>query len=141
MIAAMWKEALGVESRLVEEEYRSFLVTRHSKTEWDVARLAWNADFNDASNFLATLRSSSVNNDETYANPGFDALLDQANTAQDVQTRRAILESAERIMLSDYPIVPLYHFVSKRLVKPYVLGVEPTPSDRVPSKVLTVGKH
>ncbi len=44
-------------------------------------------------------------------------------------------------MLADYPVIPLYFFVSKRLVKPYVLGVQPNPLDRVPSKGLTIIPH
>src|SRR5208337_1893107 len=114
---------------LVEEEYRVFLESRHDKSRWDVARLAWIADYNDASNFLDTFRIHSPNNDPGYANSSFDLLADQASAIIDVQTRQQILESAERVMLNDYPIIPLYYLVSKRLVKPYVLGVKPSPLD------------
>jgi oligopeptide transport system substrate-binding protein len=41
-------------------------------------------------------------------------------------------------MLNDYPIIPLYYFVSKRLVKPYLHGVVTNPFNRVPSKGLTL---
>jgi oligopeptide transport system substrate-binding protein len=141
MIAAMWKETLGVDSILTEQEYRGFLVTRHDKTQWDIARLAWVGDFNDASNFLDTFRSNSNNNDEGYANPEYDKLLDEAAMTADSPKRRGALESAERVMLNDYPIAPLYFYVSKRLVKPYVVGVQPTPLDRVPSKSLSLRTH
>ncbi len=59
----------------------------------------------------------------------------------DPQTRRLILQAAERVMLSDYPVLPLYYFVSKRLVKPYVIGVQPNPLDSLPSKALTLVPH
>ena len=138
MIAAMWKEELGIDCELIEEEYRSFLVSRHDRARWDVARLAWVADFNDANNFLETLSSSSSNNDERYSNSDFDKLIEQASVTPDASIRRSKLESAERLMLDDYPIIPLYHFVSKRLVKPYVHGVRPSPTDRVPSKGISI---
>lgn len=138
MIAAMWKEELGIDCELVEEEYRSFLISRHDRARWDVARLAWVADFNDANNFLEILSSRSNNNDERYSNSDFDKLIDQASVTADASIRRSILESAERLMLNDYPIIPLYHFVSKRLVKPYVHGVRPSPTDRVPSKAISI---
>jgi len=141
LIAAMWKETLGIDAELTEEEFRVFLQSRHDKTRWDVARLGWNADFNDASNFLDVLRAHSSNNDMSYANSAFDALLDQAAATPDMQKRREGLEAAERVLLDDYPIIPLYYFVSKRLVKPYVLGVKPSPLDRVPSKALTMMAH
>jgi ABC-type oligopeptide transport system substrate-binding subunit len=52
-----------------------------------------------------------------------------------------MLEAAERVMLADYPVIPLYFYVSKRLVKPYVLGVQPNPLNRVPSKALSIVPH
>jgi oligopeptide transport system substrate-binding protein len=141
IIASMWKETLGIDTEYAEEEYRVFLESRHDKTRWDVARLAWTADFNDASNFLDTLRIDSTNNDEGYANPAYDKLLDQAASTADPARRRELLEAGERQMLADYPIIPLYHFVSKRLIKPYVLGVKPDPFDRIPTQTLTIAPH
>jgi oligopeptide transport system substrate-binding protein len=141
LIAAMWKETLGIETELTEEEYRVFLQSRHDKSRWEVARLGWTADFNDASNFLDTFREKSPNNDAGYANRTFDALLEEAARTPDAETRRLILEAAERVMLNDYPILPLYFFVSKRLVKPYVQGVRPNPLDRLTSKMLSLSIH
>jgi oligopeptide transport system substrate-binding protein len=141
IIAAMWKETLGIDTEYTEEEYRVFLESRHDKTRWDVVRLGWTADFNDASNFLDTLRVNSKNNDEGYANPAYDKLLDEAASNADPARRRELLEAGERQMLADYPIIPLYHFVSKRLIKPYVHGVKPDPFDRIPTKTLTISVH
>ena len=141
MVAAMWKEVLGVETVLADEEFRVFLQSRHDKQKWDVVRLAWNADYNDASNFLDILRSNSSNNDTGYANSNFDRFLDEAAQATDPEIRRGLLEGAERLMLADYPIIPLYFFVSKRLVKPYVSGVRPNALDRVGSKSLVILPH
>ena len=36
--------------------------------------------------------------------------------------RRALLEEAERTMLADHPLLPLYFYVNKHLVKPEVQG-------------------
>jgi oligopeptide transport system substrate-binding protein len=141
LVAAMWKENLGIDTILTEEEYRVFLESRHDKARWEVARLGWTADFNDASNFLDAFRTNSPNNDSGYANRSFDILLDEAARTSDLQTRRELLEAAERVMLNDYPILPLYFFVSKRLVKPYVHGVQPNPLDRVTSKTLRLAAH
>jgi oligopeptide transport system substrate-binding protein len=138
LTAAMWKETLGVDTALTDEEYKVFLQSRRDKSRWDVARLGWNADFNDASNFLDTFRAHSPNNDPGFLNPSFDALVDQAAATNDLEKRRHLLESAERAMLEDYPIVPLYFFVSKALVKPYVRGYKPSPLNHMPSKGLTV---
>ena len=141
LVAAMWKEALGVDTILTDEEFRVFLESRHDKHRWNVVRLAWTADYNDASSFLDILRANSSNNDTGYANPLFDKLLDEAANTADSSIRRGLLANAERSMLDDYPIIPLYYFVSKRLVKPYVLGVKPNLLDRVGSKEISLLPH
>jgi oligopeptide transport system substrate-binding protein len=141
LVAAMWNETLGIETVLTEEEYRVFLQSRHDKTRWEVARLGWIADFNDASNFLDAFREKSPNNDAGYSNRSFDLLLDAAAQTANLDTRKQLLEAAERVMLNDYPILPLYFFVSKRMVKPYVYGVQPNPLDRLTSKMLSMATH
>ena len=138
VVASMWKEVLGIETELIDEEYRVFLQSRHDRSRWDVARLAWSADFNDASNFLDTFRARSINNDTGYVNPAFDGLLEAASGTSDVSRRRELLESAERLMLTDYPLVPLYFFVSKRLIKPYVQGVVANPMNHIRSQALVL---
>jgi oligopeptide transport system substrate-binding protein len=138
VVASMWREVLGIETEMVDEEYRVFLQSRHDRSRWDVARLAWSADFNDASNFLDTFRVHSSNNDPGYVNPAFDELLDAAAGNADASRRREILESSERLMLTDYPLVPLYFFVSKRLIKPYVQGVVANPMNHIRSQALTM---
>jgi oligopeptide transport system substrate-binding protein len=139
--AAMWKETLGVETELIDEEYRVFLDSRKDFYRWDVVRLAWVADYNDAGSFLDTLRSGSANDDSGYDNPKFNALIDQAERTADIQTRGEILESAERTMLADYPIIPIYFYSSKRLFKPYIQGELPNPLNRLYSKHLKIEAH
>ena len=141
IVASMWKDVLGIDTELLEEEYRVFLQSRHDKSRWEILRLGWTADYNDASNFLDAFRQSSENNDEGYANPDFDALLDQAAQSEDPQKRRSILETSEKIMLADYPVVPLYFFVSKRLIKSYVHGLQSNPLNHIASKSLLVEPH
>jgi oligopeptide transport system substrate-binding protein len=141
MVAAMWKEELGMDTALTDEEFRVFLESRHDKHKWDVVRLAWTADYNDASSFLDILRANSSNNDTGYSNPLFDKFMDEAARTSDPDIRSSLLANAERSMLDDYPVIPLYYFVSKRLVKPYVLGVKPNPLDRVGSKELSLLPH
>jgi oligopeptide transport system substrate-binding protein len=140
-IAAMWKETLGIETELIDEEYRVFLDSRKESSRWDVVRLAWLADYNDASSFLDTFRGDSPNDDSGYDSPQFNALIEEAENTADIQKRREILESAERTMLADYPVIPIYFFSSKRLFKPYIQGEAPNPLNRLYSKHLTIAAH
>jgi oligopeptide transport system substrate-binding protein len=141
IIADMWKDVLGIDTELTAEEYRVFLVSRHDKSRWDIARLGFGADYNDASNFLDIFREHSTNNDFGYANASFDSLLDEASNTLDLQRRRTLLEAGEQMILADYPVVPLYFLVSKRLVKPYVSGVRSNPLNHIYSKALSLERH
>ena len=140
-IASMWKQTLGVDTELIDEEYRVFLTSRRDTSKWDVARLGWTADYNDAGNFLDTLRTGSPNNDARYERSDFNELLDRGASTIDPTDRRQLLEDAERMMLSDYPILPIYFFSSKRLIKPYVRGADANPLNRLYSKHLVIDGH
>jgi oligopeptide transport system substrate-binding protein len=140
-VAGMWRDTLGVETDIEDEEYRVFLESRKDFSRWNVVRLAWLADYNDAASFLETFHTGSANDDSGYSNPRFDELTDEASRTADEQRRREILESAERTMLEDYPIVPIYFFSSKRLFQPYVHGATPNSLNRLYSKYLTIEPH
>jgi oligopeptide transport system substrate-binding protein len=141
IVAAMWKENLNVDTEFNDEEYRVFLQSRYDKKKWQVIRLGWTADYNDASAFLNIFQSNSPNNDLGFTSTAVDRLLDEAAHTADPQNRSRMLEDAERAVLADYPVIPLYFYVSKRLVKPYVLGVRPNLLDRISSKSLTIAPH
>ena len=121
-VAAMWKDALGVEASLYAEEFRALLQSIQAREDTQVFRSSWVGDYNDAYSFLQLLQSSFGINLTGYSNPRFDELLAQAVGQPDPARRRALLEEAERVMLADHPVLPLYFYVNKHLVKPYVRG-------------------
>ena len=104
-MASMWKANLGIDTELNDEEYRVFLDSRKDISRWDIARLSWVADYNDAGNFLDIFRTRSPNNDAGYSNKQFDALLDDAAATADPSDRKLLLEKAEDLMLSEYPVM------------------------------------
>jgi oligopeptide transport system substrate-binding protein len=121
-VAAMWKEALGVETTLYAEEFRALLQSIQARQDTEVFRSSWVGDYNDAMTFLQLLDSRFGINLTGYSNPAYDALLAQAMRTADPVERRRLLEEAERLMLADHPVLPLYFYVNKHLVKPWVVG-------------------
>jgi len=121
-IAAMWKEALGVETELYAEEFRALLQTIQARKDTQVFRSSWIGDYNDAYSFAQLLQTGFGINLTGYSNPRYDALLVEATRQPDPARRRALLEEAERVMLADHPLLPIYFYVNKHLVKPYVSG-------------------
>ena len=120
-IASMWQEALGVQVKLTQVEFKS-LLQDIDRGDVEMFRSSWVGDYNDAYTFAQYLKSDFGVNLPHYANPAYDALLAQAATELDPAKRRALLEQAESLMLADHPLLPIYFYVSKHLVKPQVQG-------------------
>lgn len=121
-VAAMWKEQLGVETSLYAEEFRALLQSIQARQVTQVFRSSWVGDFNDAYSFAQLLQSDFGINLTGYSNPRYDALLADAVREPDPGRRRALLEQAERTMLADHPLLPIYFYVNKHLVKPDLQG-------------------
>ena len=107
--AAAWKEVLGVEVRLDEREFKTFLATRGDATEWDAIIDGWGADFADAVNFLDVLRAGSANNGLGFADADFDRLLDAAEAERRPAVRNADLQAAEQRLLDSYAVAPVFY--------------------------------
>jgi oligopeptide transport system substrate-binding protein len=120
-VASMWKEALPVEVRLAAVEFRSLMADVEQR-DIDVYRLSWVGDYNDPYNFLQYLKSDFGINLPHYASKQYDSLLLEAGRQTDAGKRRELLEAAERLMLADHPVIPLYFYVNKHLVKPELKG-------------------
>lgn len=140
-VAAMLKQSLGVRVNLINQEWKVFLETRKQKRVTELFRAGWIGDYNDAYTFSELLHSKHGINDQGYNNPEYDALLEQASVEGDFDKRRALLEKAERLMLEDQPIMPIYFYVNKRLVKPYVAGFEPNIMDHHYTKNMRILAH
>jgi oligopeptide transport system substrate-binding protein len=133
-IAAMWKESLGVETELIQREFKAYLDARADPTQWDVVRVGWTADYNDASTFLDTMLEGSPQNFGRWANAGFAQLLEVAANEADAAHRRETLQQAEALMLQDYPLLPVYFYVTRRLVQPGVQAPPINPMNRTYSR-------
>lgn len=140
-IAAMWKQALGVETTLVNEEWKVFLQTRRNREAWEVFRFSWVGDYNDANTFLEIMHSEHGQNDAAYASEEFDQLLEAAAAETDTHKRQELLRTAEREMIEDYPVMPLYFYVTKHLVKPWVKGYVPNIMNRDQSRYYRIEKE
>ncbi|HEY5102559.1 MAG TPA: peptide ABC transporter substrate-binding protein [Steroidobacteraceae bacterium] len=140
-VASMWKEALGVDTRLVAVEFKS-LLDDIDQGNVQIFRSSWVGDYNDAYTFAQYLKSDFGINLPHYKNPQYDALLGDAAREVDVAQRRRLLEAAERLMLADHPLMPLYFYVNKHLVKPAVSGWYDNVMNVVYSKDLALtGAH
>lgn len=140
-ISSMWKQVLGVETRLLNQEWKVFLQTRQMRASTEVFRSGWIGDYNDAYTFAELMQSDNAQNDSGWVNAEYDKLLAQAAVETDLDKRARLMEAAERILLEDTPLIPIYFYVSKHLIKPWVGGFVPNIMDRTYTKDLYILKH
>ncbi len=122
------EEALGISIEVRDyEDYGDYLAALDD-AQFQVYGSGWVADYPDPENFLDVLfRSGSGENHMAYSNPEVDALLDRAAVESDEARRHELYREAERRIVADAPVIPLYHTVEHTLVKPYVKGLKVTP--------------
>ena len=138
-ITSMWKEALGAEVQPVAEEFKS-LLQDIDRGDVDMFRSSWLGDYNDAYTFAQYLKSDFGINLPHYQSAEYDGLLTAAAAEADAAKRRELLQHAENVALKDHPLIPLYFYVNKHLVKPQVQGWYDNVMNAVYSRDLSLTK-
>lgn len=111
VIQQQWKDVLGVEIGLENQEWKVFMVTTQQR-EYDIARGGWIGDYLDPNTFLDLWSSTNPNNRTGYSNPEYDALIARAANTLDPTERMRILKECERIAIQeDCVILPIYFYV------------------------------
>jgi oligopeptide transport system substrate-binding protein len=135
-VASMWKQVLGVNTTLVNEEFRVFLQNREQKVLTQVFRAGWISDYNDPYSFLEMFRTGHGRNDYGYSNSSFDALLDEVGLERVRARRERLMFEAERVLMTDNVIIPIYTYVTKRLVNPHLQGWKNNVMDHHPTRFM-----
>ncbi|NOX69060.1 MAG: peptide ABC transporter substrate-binding protein [Gammaproteobacteria bacterium] len=121
-VQSMWRDVLGFEATLINEEFRVLVANMRAMEITQIFRSSWSGDYNDAYAFLSIFESDSPSNMFGYRSEEYDSLLQRAATQIDPERRQLYLEEAERVLLADHPLMPLYYYVSKHLVRPDIRG-------------------
>ncbi|GGF09084.1 peptide ABC transporter substrate-binding protein [Aliidongia dinghuensis] len=120
-IAAMVKP-IGVDLALDNMEWQVFIDVTDQRN-FEVGYLNLVGTYDDYENGLDNFRSTAgTYNVNGYANAKFDDLFHRGGTSTDPLERRHLMEQAEKLMLNDYPVVPLEFYVRNVLVNPKLQG-------------------
>lgn len=140
-IASMWKQKLGVNVKLTNQEWQTYINSRNSG-DFDVIRASWVGDYNEASTFLSLLTSTHSGNIARFQSADYDRVVNDASMKTDAAARNALYNQAENLLLDAAPIAPIYQYTNGRLIKPWVKGYPITnPEDVAYSHTLYILKH
>jgi oligopeptide transport system substrate-binding protein len=139
--ASEWKTKLGLETDMDSLEFKVLIRKRHDG-DFQIARHGWVATFNDATLFLTLVQCGSDVNDNRSCNKKADELIAQGNASTDPARREALLTQAAKLVMDDYPLIPLLQYSAPRLVKPWVGGYDDANGmERYRSKDFYILKH
>ena len=120
-IQQMWQNELGIEVELVNQDWKVYL-SREMVGDFQISRAGWIGDYEDPNTFLDLMRPNRGNNKTGWENMDFDALVEEANTINDQEKRYELLNEAEKILIDNMPIIPLYTYVRVYQLSPDVKG-------------------
>ncbi|WP_259048268.1 ABC transporter substrate-binding protein [Klebsiella sp. BIGb0407] len=140
-IAAMWKKNLGVDVKLQNQEWKTYIDSRNTGN-FDVIRASWVGDYNEPSTFLTLLGSTHSGNISRFKSDAYDKILNQAAIETTAKARNQDYNLAEKILLEQAPIAPIYQYTNGRLIKPWLKGYPiNNPEDIAYSRTMYIVEH
>ena len=119
-IQQMWKKHLNIDVTLLNQEWKVYL-NSEAIGDYQISRAGWIGDYVDPNNFLDMFLCNGGNNRTGWCNPEYDQLiLTDAAEAKTHSERLAIFTQAEKMLLADMPVIPIYIYTSNNLVDPSV---------------------
>ena len=120
LVQEMLKTNLGITTKLENQEWAVFQDTR-KEGDYEVARGGWLTDFMDPMGLLAIFTTENAYNDPNYSNAEYDALLSTAAKTRGAEHFEA-LYAAQEILMSELPVLNVYHYSDVMLVSPKLQG-------------------
>ncbi|KOY72690.1 peptide ABC transporter substrate-binding protein [Apilactobacillus kunkeei] len=105
-------------------------LSRSQNGQFDMVVSGWYADFPDPISFMSLLTSDGSYNNGKWSNAKYDELVKNAegSDSNNVAKRWDDLVNAEKILMNDQGVIPLYHKVQPNVIKPRVSGVQFFPT-------------
>lgn len=121
-IQQMWNKELGINTTLENVEFK-VKIDRENAHQFEISRSGWTGDYLDPMTFMDLWITGASNNYVNYSNPEYDKLVKEAQTSTDQKLRMDNMKKAEKMILEDMAIVPIYFYTHPYAVKPNVKGI------------------
>jgi len=117
-----WNKNLGVSVNVDSISFKQML-QRELSGQFQIALGGWAADYLDPMTFLDLFMTGGGNQYAGYANQAYDHLVQTAKQTNDQKLRLQNLAAAEKMLLNDAPIAPLYFATINWMDKPNFKGM------------------
>ncbi|MEW9698113.1 peptide ABC transporter substrate-binding protein [Paenibacillus sp. SI8] len=121
-ILAQWKQNLGYEAEANPLPH-ALRIELSSKHDFEMVLSLWGADYNDPMTFLDMWITGGEFDEGFYSNTQYDTLIKQSQVEVDPSKRAKAMADAEKILMDDQGVTPLYFRSRAYLKKPSVDGL------------------
>ncbi len=121
-VQEMWNSKLGISVNLENMEFQT-LIDRRREGDYFISRAGWMGDYSDPMTMLDLFMTGNPQNDPKWSNAKFDELLKKAKTETDQKVRMDSMKEAEKIMMEEMPVIPIYFYTQPYVTKPNVKGI------------------
>ena len=132
-VQQMWRNNLGVNIQLLNQEWKVYLDMQHTKN-YTLQRGGWAADYVDPHVFLEIFETNNGNNDTNWGNAEYDRLIQTALAAKNDEERYAAYQKMDAILVDELPVIPVYYYTRVSAFSPKIKGFYPTLLDNHPYK-------
>ena len=132
-LQAMWKKHLGINVRIIQREWTTYLQKQYD-ADFDLAAGGWIGDYLDPTTFLEMWITGGGNNNTGWGSKEYEALLAKAENTAEVPARMATLAEAERVIMDETPVLPIYWYTTNYLIRPEVKNWDPLLLNNHPFK-------
>ena len=136
-IQQMWKKNLGIEVKLLNQEWKVYLDSQR-QLNYQICRAGWTGDYVDPNTFLDMWLTDGGQNETGWSNKEYDRLIAEAGRTADAAARLELFQKAEAILVDEMPIIPIYHYTRPHLISPKLKGWHPTLLDHHPYEHLSI---
>lgn len=124
-VQEQWSKDLGINVKLDNSEWQVYL-DKLNTGDYQAGRYGWVADYLDAYTFLEMYDTAkNGNNDTGWENAEYKGFLDKAVAEADEAKRLEYLKKAESIIMTEFPVAPIYYYTHPSVVKKGIENLDP----------------
>lgn len=135
-----WNKNLGIKTKIDNSEWQVFL-DKMTALDYDIGRMGWIADYNDAYTFLERYNSAeNGNNDTGWEDKEYTSLMKKVVSETDEAKRLEDLKAGEKILMTQFPVAPVYYYTNLWVEKDYVKNMAPNSLGEINLKDVDIEK-
>jgi oligopeptide transport system substrate-binding protein len=138
-IQDMWAKNLGINVKLLGQEWKVYQRTQQD-LQYDISRAGWIGDYIDPMTFMDMFVTNGGNNQTGWSNADYDKNIQAAKQSGDQKVRMQAMHDAEKVLMNEMPIMPIYYYTNYYVLKDNIKGLIQPLNGITDFKYVTVEK-